>query len=206
MAYDVDRRPGAWVTAQAARRSRRVWLLAGLLVALAVASVGVLVSSRATVASSLLFLVLVLGLKRYADREMDTAIRWLGGARAEKSVGDELDNLRGEGFVVLHDIEQRGGGNIDHVVSGRTGVFMVETKERAYQDHHLVKAKRQAAKIHDALGVWVTPVICIHRRRGGSFKAQGVWIVPQPRLVDWIREQRNTPVDFERLARWVDGL
>lgn len=207
MAYDVDRRAGAWVTAQAARRSRHVWLLAGLLVAIALGSVGLLVSNRATVASSLLFLVLVLGLKRYADGQVDTAIRWLGGARAETSVGDELNNLQGEGFVVMHDIEQRREGNIDHLVSGPTGVFMVETKERRYEDHHLAKAKRQAAKIHDELGVWVTPVICIHRRRGHRpFKTQGVWIVPQPSLLEWIREQRNTAVESERLARYADGL
>jgi hypothetical protein len=206
MAYDVDRRPGAWVTKQADRRSRRVWLLVGLFVAIAVASVGLLVSNRATLASSVVIIVLALVLRRYADGQVDTAIRWLGGARAESSVGEELNKLEDEGFAVLHDIEQRHEGNLDHLVSGPTGVFMVETKERRYEDRHLVKAKRQAAKLHTELGVWVTPVICIHRRRGRPFKTQGVWIVPQPCLLDWIRDQRNRPVDPEQLARFADGL
>jgi hypothetical protein len=163
-------------------------------------------SNRATIASSVLFLLLAFGLKRYADREVDTAIRWLRGARAETSVGEVLNNLRYEGSIVLHDIEQRGEGNVDHLVSGPTGVFMVETKERRYEDHHLAKAKRQAAKIHDELGVWVTPVICIQRRGGRPFKTHGVWIVPEPSLLDWIRAQRNTPGDFKQLARYADGL
>jgi Nuclease-related domain len=206
MAYDADRRPGAWVSEQAARKSARVWFLACLLAALTLAAVGLLVSNRATVASSVVLIVLMLVLKRYADRQVDDAIRWLGGARAETSVGEELNNLRHEGFAVLHDIEQRYEGNIDHVVSGPTGVFMVETKQRRYQDVDLVKARRQAAKIHDELGVWVTPVICIHHRRGRPFRTHGVWIVPQPCLLDWIREQRNTPVESERLTRYADGL
>jgi drug/metabolite transporter superfamily protein YnfA len=206
MAYDVDRRPGAWVAKQAARRSARVWFLAGVLAALALIAIGLLVSNRATIARSAVFIVLALALKRYADGQVDPAIRWLGGARAETSVGEELNDLQGEGFVVMHDIEQRCEGNVDHLVSGPTGVFMVETKERRYEDHHLAKAKRQAARIHDELGVWVTPVICIHRRRGHPFKTQSVWIVPQPCLLGWIREQCNTPIDFERLARWADGL
>ena len=206
MAYDVDRRPGQWVSEQAARKSLHVWLLAALLVAIALAAVALLASNRATIASSVVVIVAALVLKRYADREVVTAIRWLGGARAEASVGEELNTLRSEAFVVMHDIKPRGEGNIDHVVSGPTGVFLVETKERRYEDRHLVIAKRQAAKIHDELGVWVTPVICIHRRRGRPFKTHGVWIVPQPCLLDWIREQRNSPVEFERLARYADGL
>lgn len=53
----------------------------------------------------------------------------------------------------MHDVEQPGEGNIDHIVSGPTGVFLVETKERRCEERHLTKAKRQAAKLHDALGV-----------------------------------------------------
>jgi hypothetical protein len=183
-----------------------VWFLAGLLVALPLLAFGLLVSNRATVVSSAVVIVLVRGLKRYADRQADAALPWIGGARAETSVGEELNKLCPEGFVVMHDVAQRYEGNVDHLVSGPCGVFMVETKARGYEDRHLVKAKRQAAKIHDELRVWVTPVICIHHRRGSPFKAQGVWIVPQPCLLEWIREQRNTPVDFEQLARYADHL
>lgn len=204
VAYDVDRRPGAWVTAQAARRSTRVWLLAALLVVLAVAPLGLLVSKRGGLVTSLVGLALVVAVRRFADCQADDALRWLGGAAAERRVGGELDSLRCEGFVVMHDIEQSYEGNVDHLVSGPTGVFMVETKQRRYKEGDLVKARRQAAKIHDDLGVWVTPVIC--RPGGDPFRTQGVWIVPPQRLLDWIRSQRSTPVAFERLARYADRL
>ena len=204
MTYDVDRRPGTWVSEQAARKSARVWFLAALLVALALVAVGLVVSSSATALSSVV--VIALGLRWYANREMDTAINWLGGARAEEAVGDELNALRHEGFVVMHDIDPGYGGNIDHLVSGPTGVFMVETKLNGFPPAALLRAKRHAAKIHDGVGVWVTPVICIHRREGKPFEMQGVWIVPRRCVLDWLRAQQNKPVDFERLARYADGL
>jgi len=105
---------------------------------------------------------------------------------------------------VLHDIEQSGEGNIDHLVSGPNGVYLVETKERRYEDRHVVKVKRQAAKLHDELGVWVTPVICLYERQGGPFRTQGVWVVPRQHLLDWLREQNHPPVAFERLAGFAD--
>jgi hypothetical protein len=88
MAYDVNRRPGTWVSDQAARKSALVWFLAALLVALAVAAAGVLVSSRATTASSILLIALAFAVRRYGNREVDTAINWLAGAQAEESVDE----------------------------------------------------------------------------------------------------------------------
>lgn len=204
VAYEVDRQPGEWVAQQAARRSRRVWLLLGLVGAIVLGDLGLLFAHRTTIAIGAVAAILALAL--LYKRQVDEAVFWLRGARAERSVGEELNELRREGFILMHDVEQAGEGNIDHIVSGPTGVYMVETKARRYEEGHLVKAKRQAAKLHDELGVWVTPVICIHLRSGEPFRARGVWIVPQPALLEWIREQRNTPVPFERLAQYADGL
>jgi len=105
------------------------------------------------------------------------------------------------------DIEQRGEGNIDHLVSGPTGVYLVETKHRRYQEHDLRKAKRQAAKLHDELRVRVTPAICIDLRRGRKpYAHHGVWIVSRDRIVDWLRAQNNPELDFARLAAFADTL
>jgi hypothetical protein len=52
----------------------------------------------------------------------------------------------------MHDIEQDREGNVDHLVSGPSGVYLIETKHRRYADDQLRKAKRQAAKLHDELG------------------------------------------------------
>jgi hypothetical protein len=110
--------------------------------------------------------------------------------------------------MVMHDIEQAGEGNIDHLVSGPSGVFMIETKLRSYNERQLSKAKRQAAKLHDELDVWVTPVICLAERTGERppYKHAGVWIVRRDQLVGWLGEQRNQVLPFERLARYADRL
>lgn len=140
------------------------------------------------------------------ERRLDEAIRRLRGARAEQAVGETLNELRREGWTVLHDIEQRGEGNIDHIASGPGGIYLVETKARAYQDARLTKAKRQAAKLHADVGVWVTPVVCLHERRGKPFKTRGVWVVPRGELLEWLRVQRNPPVPFEQLAQFADRV
>lgn len=131
-------------------------------------------------------------LYRFADREGKSTANWIRGARSEAAVGETLDELRGDGFTVIHDLEQAGEGNIDHVVSGPTGVFLIETKHRRYEENHLRKAKRQAAKLHDELGVWVTPVICLDQRASREpYRHQGVWIVCRDRLVEWLRAHRG---------------
>ena len=194
------------MAAQAARRERRVWLgIAGLFLLTGLMLV-LTFGHRFALIGSALFLALVIAAKPYAERYVDEAVRWLRGARAEEAVGATLNELRREGWVVAHDIERPGEGNIDHLASGPNGVFMIETKARRYEEAHLVKAKRQAARVHDELGVWVTPVICLHERRGSPFRTKGVWIVPRERLSDWLLQQRNQPVSLDRLARFADHV
>jgi hypothetical protein len=204
--YDVDRKPATWVMGQSVRRERLFWLAstAALLLLLAVI-LGLVAGYRVSAAASLGLLVLALVARPHADRYIDRHFLLLGGAVAERRVGETLEELRGEGWIVMYDIEQRHEGNIDHLVSGRNGVFLVETKARRYRTGDLAKARRQAAKLHDELAVWVTPVICLDERQGKAFKADRVWIVPRPELVTWLRAQRNRPIEFERLARFADS-
>ena len=152
-------------------------------------------------------MAVALALRPVADRAIDGHFRWRGGAEAETAVGDVLNGLRYDGWIVMHDVVQEYEGNIDHLVSGPGGVFMVETKLRRYEVRQLVKAKRQAAKLHDQLGVWVTPVIAIHSRRNPRwFNVKGVWVVPRQSLLDFLHQQHNAVVEFERLARFADSL
>jgi hypothetical protein len=85
----------------------------------------------------------------------------------------------------MHDIEQVGEGNIDHLASGPSGVYLIETKYRRYRSpEDLRKAKRQAAKLKNELGVWVTPVICLSvPSERAPYRHDGVWIVRFDRLV-----------------------
>src|SRR4051812_32927294 len=141
-----------------------------------------------------------------AERYMSRQVDYLTGGRAEEAVGMTLNELRHEGWIVMHDIERAGEGNLDHLVSGPGGVFLIETKARRYVYAHLPRVKRQAARLHDELDVWVTPVICIHQRAGAPWRASGVSIVPGGQLLAWLRAQRNATVDFDRLARFADSL
>lgn len=206
MAYNVDRQPGAWVLAQARQRQRLVWfMLTGLFLLLGLYFALVL-GHRLSIAGVALVVALFLAVKPRVEGSVERMLRWLRGARAEQSVGETVNALRRDGWIVMHDIEQAGEGNIDHLASGTNGVYLIETKQRRYLDLDLTKAKRQAAKLHDELGVWVTPLVCLHERRDPPRRTHGVWVVPQRHLLDWLREQRNQSVAFERLARWAGGI
>lgn len=206
VAYDVMKRPAEWVSAQAQRRERRVWLLIAATLALMLLVVWVSLGLRES-GLALILLALMYALYRVADREGAVAVNWLRGARSETAVADTLAELRPDGYTVMHDIEQDREGNVDHLVSGPSGVYLIETKHRRYADDQLRKAKRQAAKLHDELGVWVTPVICLDQRRQREpYRHHGVWIVCRDRLSGWLRAQRNPVLEFERLARFADTL
>jgi hypothetical protein len=206
MAYDVFQRPGAWVSGRVARR--RAWLLSFLFVyaVLTLAVMWLAITRRLSVLASLAVMAVALALRPLADRLIDRHFRLKRGADAEAEVGALLNQLRREGWIVMHDLVQAREGNIDHLVSGPGGVFLIETKFRRYEERQLVKAKRQAAKLYEPLGVSITPIIALHTRRNPRwFKTKGVWIVPRQSLLDFLRGQRNAVADFERLARFAES-
>ncbi|MEX2211229.1 MAG: nuclease-related domain-containing protein [Gaiellaceae bacterium] len=202
MAYEVTRRPGAFASGREGRH-----LLVGIAAALIAlfASLGVVLWSSALWVSLLLLIVAVPLLKHARQRER-AADRWGKGWRAEARVGAVIESLRPDGFVAMHDIVPHGRGNVDHLVRGPNGVFLIETKHRRYLDPDLGKVKRQAARLHDELGSWVTPAIALATRRRVPFKHAGVWVIDVDHLADWLRSQRGTPCDFERFARLADRL
>jgi Nuclease-related domain len=207
MAYDVDRRPGTWVREQAERKRRQIWLI------LAVGFVGVVgywalaIERSLDIVGALAVFIAAWVAQRYGLGLVEDAGRWFRGAHAEESVGATLDELRREGWILMHDVEQQYEGNIDHVAwSPKSGVFLIETKERRYEEFQLTKAKRQAAKLGRELGVFVPPVICLHHRRGKPFRTRGVSVVPRQHLLEWLRKQNGKPVPFERLARFADSI
>jgi len=61
------------------------------------------------------------------------------GRNGERAVGQALDVLRPDGYVVFHDIQGE-DWNIDHVLVGPSGVYTIETKT-------LMKPKRGQAKV-----------------------------------------------------------
>jgi len=62
---------------------------------------------------------------------------WKKGLEGEKIVNDELEKLP-EGYFIFYDVKLPGDtGNIDHVVIGSNGIFVVETK--SYEGEYLIK-------------------------------------------------------------------
>lgn len=67
------------------------------------------------------------------------------GLMGERAVGEELNQLMLDGFRVFHDFPADDKWNIDHVLVGSQGVYIVETKARrkqqgpaGHQDHVLI--------------------------------------------------------------------
>jgi hypothetical protein len=206
MAYDLSKSPAVWVKTQAARRERVIWSLIVLTFIIFVAVIWVSVELHEPLLT-LPLLVAVFALRRLVHRRIPDAVNWILGANSESAVGYTLNELPQPSFRVMHDLRQAGEGNIDHLVAGPTGVFLIETKHRRYLDRDLTKVKRQAAKVNRELGVWVTPVICIdHRPKGGSFHTKGVTVVRREGVCAWLQPQSNQPVEFNRLAAWADRL
>jgi hypothetical protein len=107
------------------------------------------------------------------------------GRDGERIVAEQLEKLRAHGYRVLHDIVA-GSFNLDHVVIGSAGIFVVETKtpsksgrgnqirfdgetvfinDRPFKSNPIAQAKGNARWLHEFLKdstgkkLWVTPAI-----------------------------------------------
>jgi Nuclease-related domain len=202
MSASENRAAGAWVTEQSRRATARVWVLLGVFAASLLggalaARLGWL-SSRQGAAAGLALSLLALLAFYAAEQRSVQAAAWLLGSRAERTVGAALEALRGEGGVVVHDVELA-RGNIDHVVVLPRGVYVIETKARRYERRHLKRVKRDAYRLHLAAGCWVTPVICLAGRPDRPYRREGVWVMGGDRVVPWLRDRRGRPVDVGRI-------
>jgi Nuclease-related domain len=152
---------------------------------------------------------------------------WATGAEGEARTGRFLEPLEAEGFRVLHDRKIPGSrANIDHIVIGPPGIFVVETKSytgslRIRGGEVYVAGRRKTGMIEeatrealavqialadeiDAHGYHVTPIICVHRADLPWFGSEvgGVRIVSGKDLVKRLRKADVvlSPDDVDRLA------
>jgi hypothetical protein len=213
------------------RRRRRSWLAIGivLLTAGAVAfgwtirsgtdgrpgQVGRLAAGCVALAGAVV-LAAGLGSRRWQDLD-----RWTRGAIGERVTALRLDELPPRRWAVWHDLRVPGSrANIDHIVVGPTGVWVVDTKttrssvragrrsvrlgERKLDTGSTrweadIVAQRVGARLDEELRrrLSVRPIVALHghglRRRGG--RAGGVRVVPADELVRSVRRGRR------RLAR-----
>ena len=206
MAYDVGREPGGFAKGREAAEYRRTLIFGCLLGASIIVSFALLLAGASGFVSALVLLAIGYVANDFANDHLDAGIRWGKGGSGEVKVGRVLERLRHEGYFVMHDLDQVVAGNIDHLVSGPTGAFMVETKFRRYDnDSDLAKARRTAQVVAGELQTaWVQPVICFATRRYGPKTIKDVTVLGVSELVPYIRSQRNPVVAFDALARFAD--
>jgi len=206
MAYDVERAPGSFAKEREATELRMTLIFGILLAAVVLLSLALLLAGATGVISALILLAVAYVANHLGSTHLDAGTRWGKGGNGEIKVGRALEGLRRDGFVVMHDLHKGLAGNIDHLVCGPTGAFMVETKFRRYDnDSDLAKARRVAQMVAGELRTaWVQPVICFATRRYGPKTIKGVTVLGVDELVPYIRSQRNPVVAFDALARFAD--
>jgi hypothetical protein len=127
--------------------------------------------------------------------------------RAGKRVAAALEELRNRGFQVVRDRDMGGDGAIAHLVSGPTGVFLIETRYGRCRDEQLTETRRRAEELFRELETWVTPVICLAGRSlRGPRRKEKVWIVRRGQIVKWIAGRRNPVLESEHLPNLTDAL
>ena len=134
---------------------------------------------------------------RLRFRPSNQARAWQRGARGERLTARLLDRLGRDGYQVFHDLAMPGSpANVDHLVVGPSGVFVIDSKQWTGQVHQsadgliwhnhyrldraLATIRWQALTLGRLLGIPVAPLLCVHDAhvQGGGLRAQGVAIVP----------------------------
>jgi hypothetical protein len=134
---------------------------------------------------------------RLRFRSSEQARAWQRGATGERHTARLLDRLTPDGYVVLHDLAVPGSrANVDHLVIGPSGVFVIDSKQwtgRVHQgadglvwhnhyrlDRALATVRWEAETLGRLLGIPAAPLLCVHGAhvQGGGLQAQGVAVVP----------------------------
>lgn len=133
------------------------------------------------------------------QRSGNEALNWLIGARAERTVGRDLDALKTSGWLVLHGHKREWGGDIDHVLCGPRGVYVIETKSYGFRRGDLRQPAWNAAWLKEKVGIsWVTGVLCVNEDRTPTLERK-VWVMGYRQLRPWLQTQRNATVAPERV-------
>jgi Nuclease-related domain len=139
---------------------------------------------------------------RLRFRPSEQARTWRRGAAGERHTARLLDRLTRDGYVVFHDLAMPGNtsANVDHLVIGPTGLFVIDSKQwtgsvhqsadgLAWHNHYpldrtLETVRWEAEAVGRLLGTHTTPLVCVHGAHvhGGGLHAQGVAIVPASQL------------------------
>jgi hypothetical protein len=133
-------------------------------------------------------------LYREMDRRGDEALHWLKGTLAEERVGERLDQLRAEGWEVIHNLKKDLGGNVDHLVWSDRGVYAIETKSGRFRHRDLPQAIGNAVWVKEKFGArWVTAVLCVSEDPPTPPREQGyAWVLGPDELQGWLCARPRT--------------
>ncbi len=151
-----------------------------------------------------------------------------GGWQGEKQVVHLLTHTLSNDYFLLNDLYLRdGGGDIDHIVLGPNGVFVLETKnwngniscngdewhrpgKRNFSGSPSRQVKRNAAKIQQiidgnphlrALGFWVEGIVVLTNNHATlNVNKPTVTILKLPQLPSYLTTPRNSKL-FSRTIR-----
>jgi hypothetical protein len=134
---------------------------------------------------------------RLRFRPSERARTWQRGAHGERQTARLLDGLTRDGYVVFHDLAVPDSpANVDHLVIGPSGVFVIDSKQwtgRVHQgadgvvwhNHYrlnrtLETVRWEAQIVGRLLDTRTAALLCVHGAHvhGGGLHGQGVAIVP----------------------------
>jgi hypothetical protein len=134
---------------------------------------------------------------RVRFRTSEQARTWQRGVHGERHTARLLDRLTRDGYVVFHDLAVPDSpANVDHLVIGPSGVFVIDSKQWTGQvrqgadglvwhnyyrlDRTLETVRWEAQTVSRILGTRAVALLCVHGAhvQGGGLHAQGVAIVP----------------------------
>jgi Nuclease-related domain len=121
-------------------------------------------------------------------RPSEQVAAWQRGAAGERRTARLLDRLVRDGYVVFHDLAVPGSpANVDHLVIGPSGVFVIDSKQwsgsvhqgadgLAWHNHYrldrtLETVRWEARTIGRLLGTRATALLCVH----GATSTAAAW-------------------------------
>ena len=226
-------RPGASATAEYRRRQATEhigwtrglpWRVAVVLAAGVTA--GLLAAQMGSHVAGLLAVVAAAGLAFLLRPRLSPDTRaWRRGAAGERRTARLLAPLEGRGWAVLHDLAIPGSpANIDHLVIGRGGVLVIDSKQyrgrlqldrygMAWHGRHLLvstlrKVRWQADQADEVLGIadiQISAIVAVHGASvpWGVLQADGVTIIPARRVPELLQALPPT-LGPERVAWLAD--
>jgi hypothetical protein len=171
----------------------------------------------------------ILGLCIFAGVAPPSIGRWRDGAEGERSTAAQLEKLTGLGYTTIHDRALK-WGNVDHVLVGPAGVFVVDSKnwngkvevigdvphKNGFAQNGLARSAKSLGRAINAeikrsttTNAWVDPVIvfwCDFPQN--HVEADGVTYVAGETLTPWLhsRESKLKREQIAEIAKAIEAM